>query len=445
MEATRTENVKVDLHHLTRIEGHGNLVVELRDGQLERCQLQVVEAPRFFEAMLRGRPYHQAPHLASRICGICSVAHSTASILAVENALGIQPTLQTHRLRLLNFLGEMLDSHILHVYLLVAPDLFDQPSAVALAGSRPEVVLRALKMKKLAGDLCAAVGGRHTHPVALSVGGFTHHPGPEALAELRSRLVQMRPEAAATLELFQTLQFPDFQRETEYIALHQNGEYCLIGGGIGSSRGGRWPLTGYREVAAERVVTHSTAKHSLHRRGAYMVGALARLNLNFDRLHPAAQQAAEALGLRPLCTNPFHNTSAQVVEIVQCLEQAIELIDRLLATGLRPEPPVGPTALSGEGVGAVEAPRGTLYHHYQIEDGLLTSAHCIIPTAQNLANVEADMQALVSAYLQHDPTAIEQGLQMLVRAYDPCISCSVHRLEVKIVEGNTTEGHCPRR
>jgi coenzyme F420-reducing hydrogenase alpha subunit len=433
MVATQTKELHIDLHHITRVEGHGNLVVELRDGQLERCELQVVEAPRFFEAMLRGRPYDQAPHLASRICGICSVAHSLASILAVENALGIQPSQQTWQLRRLNFMGEMLDSHILHAYLLVAPDLFGKGSAVALAGTRPDLVVRALTMKKLAGDLCAVVGGRHTHPVAMAVGGFTHLPPPAELTALRARLVQMMPDVEATLELFQSLEFPEFAREAEYVALHQNGEYCLIGGEISSTRGGRWPLGSYREVATERFVPHSTAKHSLHRRGPYMVGALARLNLNYDRLHPKAQQAADSLHLRPLCTNPFFNTSAQVVEIVHCAEQAVLLIDQLLEAGIQPEPLIEPGTLSGEGVGAVEAPRGTLYHHYVIEDGMLATANCIIPTAQNLANLEADMLALVPAYLDHRPADIQQTLEMLVRAYDPCISCSVHRLEVKIV------------
>jgi len=433
MVATRTQDLHIDLHHLTRIEGHGNLVVEIRDGQLERCELEVVEAPRFFEAMLRGRPHDQVPHVASRICGICSVAHSTASILAVENALGIQPSWQTQQLRQLNFMGEMLDSHILHAYLLVAPDLFGKGSAVALAGSRPDVVVRALTMKKLAGDLCAAVGGRHTHPVAMAVGGFHHFPQPAELAGLRARLVQMRPDVEATLELFQSLEFPEFTRESEYLALHENGEYCLMGGEISSSLGGRWPLASYRDVATERFVSHSTAKHSLHRRKPYMVGSLSRLNLNYDRLHPKAQQAADALQLRPLCTNPFLNTSAQVVEIVHCAEQAVLLIDQLLEAGIQSEPLGKPASLSGEGVGAVEAPRGTLYHHYVIQDGLVAQANCIIPTAQNLANLEADMQSLVPTRLGHQPAEIQQTLEMLVRAYDPCISCSVHRLEVKNV------------
>jgi coenzyme F420-reducing hydrogenase alpha subunit len=433
MEAIRTKDLHIDLHHLTRVEGHGNLVVEVRDGQLERCELEIVEAPRFFEAMLRGRPYHQAPHLSSRICGICSVAHSTASILAVESALGVQPTLQTRQLRQLNFLGELLDSHILHVYLLVAPDVFGQGSALALAGTHPDLVGRALRMKKLAGDLCAALGGRHTHPVAMAVGGFTHVPAAGELAALRDRLIQMRPEVEATLDLFKTLELPEFSRETEYVALHQNGEYCLMGGEIASTLGGRWPLSSYKLVATEQFVEHSTAKHSLHHREPYMVGALARVNLNYDRLHPRAQQAADGLGLRPLCTNPFHNSSAQVVEIVHAWEEAVALIGELLQRDLKPEPLVEPPQRSGEGVGAVEAPRGTLYHHYLIEDGLLAKANCIIPTAQNLANVEADMQALVPTALSQAPAAIEQTLQMLVRAYDPCISCSVHRLEVKIV------------
>jgi len=426
-------SVKVDVHHLTRVEGHGNIVIDVENGELKQCELQVVEAPRFFEAMLRGRPFAQASHITSRICGICAVGHATASLRATEKALGVEPSPQTVLLRKLNFHGEILDSHVLHAYMLVAPDLVGVDSVIPLARSAPEVVLRALRMKKLAGDLCAAICGRHTHPIAMTVGGFTHYPSRSDLESLRERLAALRADVDATVELFQKLRLPDLERETEYLALRKPEEYCFIDGEIASSDGGSWPVERYREITSEYLVAYSSAKRTKHQREAYMVGALARFNISFDRLHPRAKAAASALGIRPKCTNPYLNTAAQVVEIVHCVEDAARILDQLLAQGIAWEEPAKPTRLSGEGVGACDVPRGTLYHNYRIEDGKIAAANCIIPTGQNLANIEADMRALVPKILSRKPEEITLALEMLVRAYDPCISCSTHMLEVRFV------------
>jgi sulfhydrogenase subunit alpha len=428
-----TQSVQIDVHHITRVEGHGNIVVNVNKGELQQCELQIIEAPRFFEAMLRGQPYDQASHLSSRICGICAVTHATASLRATEKALGVESSEQTILLRKLNLYGEMLDSHILHIYMLVAPDLLGAGSVIPLAKSAPEVVLRALRMKKLAGDLCAAIGGRHTHPIAMTVGGFTHYPTDKELALLCERLVAMRKDLDATIEFFQSLTLPDFIRETEYIALHDKNEYCLIDGEIASTDGGVWPLEDYRRVTNEYMVDHSTAKRARQQRLSYMVGALARFNLNYDKLHRKAKKASEALGLSPLCTNPYLISVAQLVEVVHCTEEAIEAIDQLLKRGIAREELAPVKRLSGEGVGACEAPRGTLYHNYVIENGLIKGANCIIPTAQNLANIEADMFELVPQRLDRPEEEITFALEMLVRAYDPCISCSAHMLDVKFV------------
>ena len=425
---------KIDVHHVTRVEGHGNIVVNVRSGVLEQCDLQIVETPRFFEAMLRGRPYGQASHITSRICGICAVGHATTSLQATEKALGVEPSEQTTLLRKLVFHGEQLDSHILHVYMLVAPDLLGVKSVIPLAKSAPEVVLRALRMKKLAGDLCAAIAGRHTHPIAMTVGGFTHFPTAADLAALVERLEAMHADVDATVELFQSLALPDFERETEYLALRKDDEYAFIDGVITSTDGGTWPVEEYKAITNEYLVGHSTAKHARNRRASYMVGALARFKINHDRLHPRAQAAATALGLAPNCTNPYMNTIAQVVEIVHCHADALRIARLLLERGVTPEEPAQPARLTGEGVGACEVPRGTLYHHYEIKNGVVTGANCIIPTGQNLANIEADMRALVPTMLDRTPDDITLALEMLVRAYDPCISCSTHMLEVRFVE-----------
>lgn len=428
-----TTNVKVDIHHLTRVEGHGNIVVDVKNGELTQCELQIVETPRFFEAMLRGRGYLESSHITSRICGICAVGHATTSLRATEKALGIELTEQTKLLRKLNFHGEILDSHILHAYMLIAPDFLGVGSVIPLAKSAPDVVLRALRMKKVAGDICKAVAGRHTHPIAMTVGGFTHAPSTADLKKLREDLVAMRPDLDATVELFKSLEIPDFERDTEYIALRKDDEYAFIDGDLVSSDGGTWPVEQYRDVTNETLLPHSSAKHARNQRESYMVGALARFNINYDMLHPKAQEAAKALGIKPKITNPYMNTVAQVIEIVHSVEDSIELVDTLLDRGIVWEEPVPPTRLSGEGTGGCEVPRGTLFHNYVIEDGKVVEANCIIPTGQNLANVEADMRSLVPTILDRPQEEIALALEMLVRAYDPCISCSTHMLDVKFV------------
>ncbi len=426
--------VHIDVHHVTRVEGHGNIVVNARNGVLEECRLEVVETPRFFEAMLRGRPYSEASHITSRICGICAVGHATTSLRATENALGVEPSEQTRLLRALNFHGEMLDSHVLHSYMLVAPDFFGVGSVIALAKSASEAVLRALHIKKLAGDLCAAIGGRHTHPIAMTVGGFTHLPSIGEIKALRDRLAAARADMDATVALFKTLPWPRFERQTEYVALSKPDEYAFIDGTIATTDGATYPVPEYRRLTNEHLVQHSSAKHTRHRRDSYMVGALARFNLNAAHLHPRAQAAADALGLRPRCANPYLNTAAQVVEMVHCVEDAIRICDELLGRGLAPEPLPKWNGRGGEGVGACEVPRGILFHHYQIDsDGRIAGANCIIPTGQNLANIEADMRALVPQILDQGEEKVRLALEMLVRAYDPCISCSTHVLDVRFV------------
>lgn len=425
---------RIEVHHVTRVEGHGNIVVEVADGKLKETRFDVTETPRFFEAMLRGRPYTEASHITSRICGICATGHATASLRASEKALGVIPSEQTQLLRKLTFHGEILDSHILHVYMLVAPDFLGVGSVIPLATSHPEVVLRALRMKKLAGDLCAAVSGRHTHPIAMSVGGFTHFPSIADLESLRQRLVASRADVDATVELCASLPWPQFERDTEYVSLTKRDEYAFIDGEIITSDGARMPAEDYPTVTNEHIISHSSAKHTKHRRESYMVGALARFNNNYSQLHPRAKEAAQALGLTPKVTNPYLNSAAQVVEVVHCVEDAINIIDQLLERGVQPEPLASVNQIPGVGVGVCEVPRGLLIHHYWIgEDGVMTGANCIIPTNQNLANLEADFRSRVPQIIDKPVSEMRLDLEMLVRAYDPCISCSVHVLQVEFV------------
>jgi len=429
------KSVSIDVKHVTRVEGHGNIAIKVDDGEITRLQLQIVESPRFFEAFLRGRRWNEAPHITCRVCGICSVGHTTASVKAMERATGIEVSDQTRRLRRLLLYAEHLQSHVLHLYFLAVPDYVGVGSVIPLASTHPDVVKRALRMKRLANDLCGIVGGRHIHPIAMHVGGFTHFPKREDLIAMKHRLEASREDLTQTAELFATLELPAFERKMEFVGLQSaDGEYALYDGGLVSTlQPEPTEVDAYRERVIEHVVEHSTAKHVRSPKSdSYMVGALARFNLNADRLHADARRVAASLGLEPVCHNSFHNNTAQLVECVHFTEHAIELIDELLTEGIKEEPLVQPRHF-GCGAGMTEVPRGILFHEYEVgDDGIITGANLIIPTGQNLANIEADMRALVPMLLESELSREQMAhrLEMLVRAYDPCISCSTHFLEV---------------
>jgi sulfhydrogenase subunit alpha len=426
-------DIQIHVDHVTRVEGHGNIVVNVKKGKIEECRWEVVEAPRFFEAFVRGRNYLEISHIVSRICGICSVGHTLASLQATEAALGVQISEQTRLLRRILIQGENLQSHSLHFYFLAAPDFVGAPSVVPLVKTHPEVVLRALRMKKLANDLCDVFGGRTVHPITPTVNGFTKLPEVREIQAIRKRLVEATPDLEATVELFGTLKIPNFKRPTEYISLKNKSEYALYDGVIASTDAGTTPVENYRAWTNEYLVPQSTAKYTKHVRDSYMVGALARFNNNHEQLSPRAKKAAADLGLKAPCYNPFMNNIAQVVEYIHGVDESIRLIDELLDRGLREEDR-RVLVKGGHGVGAVDVPRGILFHDYTYDkDGICREANCIIPTNQNHANIQKDMEALLPQILDKPQEEIRLTLEMLVRAYDPCISCSTHILRVKFV------------
>jgi len=437
MTTTTGTNLDIKVKHLTRVEGHGNIVVNMKDGVLEKAQLEIVEAPRYFEAMLKGRSFHEAAIITSRICGICSLGHQITSLKATEQALGLEASEQTVLLRKLLIHGATIQSNVLHAYFLAAPDFLKVGSVFPLVNTHPEVVLRALRMKRLANDIGDVVSGRAVHPITPVPGGFTRIPTAGELKELKRRLEEdMYPDLLATVETLKSLAgaIPNFTRETEYISLRSDDDYALYDGDICSSDTGRVPDTEYRRMTNEFVIPHSTSKHAKVNRTSYMVGALARWNNNHDRLGELAHTAAGALGLQPGCTNPYMNTIAQVVEAAHCAVDAIAIIDALLAAGLKDERPNQEPTKFGTGVGATEVPRGILYHEYTYDrQGRVAAANCIIPTGQNLANIDDDMKKLVPEIVDRSKEEITLLLEMLVRAYDPCISCSVHMLDVEFI------------
>jgi sulfhydrogenase subunit alpha len=424
--------VKIDVHYVTRIEGHGNIILDAKDGKIEKLLWEIPESPRFFEAMLVGRHYDDVHHIASRICGICSIAHTTASIQATEAAFGVQPSEQTIMLRKLLFDSEMLESHVLHTLFLIAPDFLGVESVIPLAATHKDVVVLALRLKKLAYKLAEALVIRKTHPLSCVVGGFARLPDINELKAIKKELQAAIGDLDVVLGLFKALapKIPNFVRETEYIALQDHREYAWISGHIASSDQPPVPLDHYLGVTNEYCVPTSTAKYAKNKRDAYMVGALARFNLNYKQLSPRAKKVAKELGLSAPNHNPYMISVAQLVETYHIVDDAINLIDQLADRGLKEEPDkVKPRA--GRGVGAVEAPRGILFHEYTYNaDGLITKANCIIPTNQNHANIQKDFEALVPKILDKPQEEISLLLQMLVRAYDPCVSCSTHALKV---------------
>ncbi len=428
----------INVHHLTRVEGHGNIVVRAEDGKVQKCVLEIVETPRVFESMIEGLSWRDTSLLTCRICGICSVGHTLASVQATDDAFGTGITPETLAMRKLMCMAEQIQSHVLHVYFLVAPDAFDAPSVIPLAVSHPEVVKRALKLKKLGNTICAVLCGRHVHPISLVPGGFTYVPPKKHLLALREAVVDCDKDIDITIETVASIKekFPAFEREREDLSLTHPDEYAFYDGQLKSSVAGVIDHHDYEYFIHEKCVEHSTSKHVYNTAESLAAGALARFNNNADQLNDRGKAAAEALGLSAPCYNPYANNFAQTVEIAHCFDEAAKLLDQIIEMDLTEEalaPNVVPKA--GRGIGLTEVPRGLLVHDYTYDDGgICTKANCVIPTGINLGNIDRDMQTYVPSVIEHrTQEQITHDLEMMVRAYDPCISCSVHLLKVEWV------------
>ena len=431
-----TKKVNISVNHITRVEGHGNIRLRASDGKVEHVEWQVPEAPRFFEAMVRGRSFEDIQTIVSRICGICSVTHSMAAIKSIEDAMGIEVSEQTDKLRILCHYGEQMESHSLHVGYLVAPDLLGEKSVIPLVESHPYVVKTVIRLHRLGNMWMEIIGGRMTHPVTLKPGGFTVIPSEAKLLELKKAMEDAVQDAKILIEVVLSLadKFPAFNRSTEYIALKYPDYYTFYHGDIASTdTDQKVQIQEFERVVNEYVTPQSTAKWCKWHRDSYAVGALARFNLNAEQLLPMAAETAKQFGLKKGTCNPFLNNVAQVIECVQVVEHGQQLIDELLTKGLKNEPvKIKPRA--GEGVGCVEAPRGILFHRYAFDEkGLCTKANICIPTGQNHANIQKDFEAFAPQIIDRDQDEVRLLLEMLVRSYDPCISCSTHFLNVEFV------------
>ena len=433
-----SKNINIDVHHVTRIEGHGNIVVNTNEGTVEKCEWQVPEAPRFFEAMVRGRNYQDIQTIVSRICGICSISHSLTAIKAVEKALDIDVSEQADTLRLLMHYSEQFQSHVLHVGYLVAPDLFSAPSVVPLVAAAPDAVKTIIKTHRLANQWSDLIAGRTTHPVTLIPGGLTKAPSEADLRDLQQKLKDCVPDLVAIVEVVLSVagNLPAFTRDTEYVSLTEKDRYTFYHGDITSQDcdGKTTSVQDWQSVANEHTVAQSTAKWAKWHRDSYAVGSLARFNNNGHLLSSLAQQVAGMFGLEKGCCSPFMNSVAQLAEAAHVVEESIALIDQLLTKGIKAET-VKTKGKAGKGSGCVEAPRGILFHQYEFDkNGNCVAADMCIPTNQNHANIQKDFEKFVPEFMDQGEDAVRQGLEMLVRSYDPCVSCSTHMLNVEFVK-----------
>lgn len=434
----------IRVEHLGRVEGHGGITVELDGDALREVRFDVFEGLRLLEGLIRGRSYEDVAPIVSRICAICSVAHALTSIQATEAAFGIVPSPQTARLRDLLFRGETLESHALHLFLLAAPDYLGYPSAPAMAADHGEAVALGLRLKQLGNRIQETLGGRAIHPVNAVVGGFARLPSAEDLAGLEAALERSRADAAAAVAFVKALPAADFGGgESAFAALEPPAGYGYLGGDqvvfLAGGERRRVPAPELSTAVAERAVAHSHAKHAFYQGRPFMVGALARLTLFGERLNPAGRAAAEELGLELPSANPMDNNAAQAVELAHDLEEALAAVRGLLAEGLTPERPAAIVPRSGVGTAVTEAPRGLLLHRYAYdENGRITAAEVLTPTALNAASVEARFRQVVERDPAAGDAALKLRLEMVARAYDPCISCSVHLIRRR--EGTGASG-----
>jgi len=436
-ESSTTRTITVET--LTRVEGEGALDIRLRDGAVDDVRLRIFEPPRFFEAFLRGRPLEETPDITARICGICPVAYQVSAVHALEQALGIVVTPEIRTLRTLLYCGEWIESHGLHMHLLHAPDFLGCDSGLTLAQRDPAAVNRGLRLKQLGNELLEVLGGRAIHPINVAVGGFYRAPRREALQKLIPDFEWGLTAAEEATRWAAGFDFPEFEVDYEFVALRHPHEYPMNSGRVVSSRGLDIDVAAYEREFAELHVPHSTSLHSLRTATGtpYFLGPLARVNLNREQLSPAARRLADEVGFEAPCRNPFRSIIARGIELAHAYETALDILRSYVpptTARVRYEP------RAGSGCAATEAPRGLIYHRYEVDAaGKIVAAKIVPPTSQNQPQIEADLRAFLPQVLEGDDAYVAAECEKLIRNYDPCISCSTHFLKV------TIEGDRPRR
>jgi len=419
---------------LSRVEGEGGITIQIDGKRIKDVHFDIFEGTRLIETLVVGKTPEEDVSITCRICAICTISHRYAALRGLEKALGIEIPKTVHWMRTLMHLGELLESHSLHVFVLALPDFLGYPSAIAMAEKYGDVVMKALALKKYANHIMEVTSGRMIHGENPTVGGFGRYPDKEALIDIKKQAQDMTEFTVHGANLVAGLEIPSFfDTDTIFMCCEPgNGEFGLMGDQIKISNGEVVDCMQYKKIITEQLVSHSAAKHCLYKGKSYTVGALARMNNLGERMKGQAGKLFKKYWKEQWLKNPLLNNLAQAIEMVWAIEQIPRLVDNILKAKDNLEI-VAPAQKDGEGVGAIEAPRGTLYHYYKIKNGLIADADFVIPTGQNLKDCEKYMRKAVTGLLAQDADneAIRLQCEMIARAYDPCISCSTHLVKIK--------------
>lgn len=418
--------MKIRIDHIAKIEGHASFTADIIRGDVKGARIKIDEGARLFEGILRGRKDEELPEIASRICGICPVVHNLTAHKALEKAYGIQLDETSTTLRKLMMLGQLINSHSLHLFFFSLADFFGYKSDLQLINVYPEKTHDAVKIRDIGNRIVETIGGRSVHPVTPVLGGLRKAPDSAKLKELLVDCKKTMPLVLKLGDLFIQLKYPAFHRETTFVSLTRPDEYAVYDGKIKAGKLTLEPeefLSLVKEFQGQDMV----AKRTKFAGGVYMVGALARLHNNSEKLNPEARKILMKSGMEFPCFNPFYNILAQAIELVHCFEESITLLELLTIGEIKiSEPKI--LNRTGEGVGAIEAPRGTLFYDVKGRDGIIRDLNIITPTAQNLANLEADLEEFeyIEGFKNLKKEERIDRIKMLIRAYDPCVTCSVH-------------------
>ena len=428
---TQSRSININVPVLARVEGEGALELNIQNNRIDELRLRIYEPPRLFEKFLEGRSYHEIPDIVARICGICPVAYQMSAVHAIEQIFACDPGPWVRALRRVMYCGEWIESHSLHIHLLAAPDFLGYSSAPDMARDYPDEVRRGLRLQALGNDLIRLCGGRSVHPVGVCVGGFHHIPAMSEVAAIRDKLQSALEDAKALITWTATLKLPDNPLEFTSVSLRHGGEYPMNEGRLVSSSGLDFAIDEFTNHIVEHQVPHSTALHALLDGKPYLAGPLARMNLNLDRLPQDITGVLQATGITFPSRNMFHSIIARAVEIYFSLTEALRILEdyeipRMSSTRITPR--------AGVGFGCTEAPRGLLWHRYELNDkGDVITATIVPPTSQNQARIEEDLRESLENYgLDRDNDEIRYFSEKIIRNYDPCISCSTHFLQIKI-------------
>ena len=425
----------INVDYLARVEGEGAFHVKIKGNDVEEVQLKIFEPPRFFEGFLEGRDFSEAPDITARICGICPVAYQTSSINAMENALNVRVPEYLHQLRRLLYCGEWIESHTLHIYMLHAPDFLRYPDAIQMAKDHPDAVKRGLRLKKAGNEIVRVLGGREIHPINVKVGGFYQLPKKSELLHLTETLKGARDDARETVAWVNKFSFPSLDRSYECVSMTYPTEYPMARGTIISTSGLNIRVEEYENHFEEIHLAQSTSLYSkMHPNTTYLLGPMARFNLNRKQLSPIVKDAASAIGFEEICRNPFRSIIIRALEVLYACDEALRIIDAYDSENLPPS--VDMKGRAGIGCGVSEAPRGLLYHRYTLnEEGRIVNAKIAAPTSQNQKVIEEDLFDFVKMNLPLSDKELTYRCEQSIRNYDPCISCSTHFLRLDRVHG----------